>query len=142
LSQGFLNLLGKERKGTIVNLTTGLALMVMPTTSSYSLSKLVIIQLQAYIAAENPNVTAVALHPGIVKTDMTNPIFEPFALDTPALIGGVGVWLSTEPAAFLSGKYIESNWSVEDLVAKKDEIVSKELLSIILKGEFGSEQFE
>jgi NAD(P)-dependent dehydrogenase (short-subunit alcohol dehydrogenase family) len=91
LSQGFLKLLGKEKKGTIVNLTTGLALMVMPTTSSYSLSKLVIIQLQAYIAAENPNVTAVALHPGIVKTDMTNPIFEPFALDTPTLIGGVGV---------------------------------------------------
>jgi hypothetical protein len=98
--------------------------------------------LQAYIAAENPNVTAMALHPGIVKTDMTNPIFEPFALDTTTLIGGVGAWLSTEQAAFLSGKYIESNWSVEDLVAKKDEIVSKRLLSIILKGEFGSERFE
>jgi hypothetical protein len=98
--------------------------------------------LQAYIAAENPNVTAVALHPGIMKTDMTNPIFEPFALDTPALIGGVGVWLSTEQAPFLSGKYIESNWSVEDLVVKKDEIVSKGPLSIILKGEFGSEQLE
>jgi NAD(P)-dependent dehydrogenase (short-subunit alcohol dehydrogenase family) len=125
-----------------VNLTSALALTAMPIASSYGLSKLVVIQLQAYIAAEHPNITAVALHPGIVKTDMTHPIFEPFALDTPALIGGVGVWLSTEQAAFLSGKYIESNWSVEDLVAKKDEIVSKGLLSIILKGEFGSSQFE
>jgi NAD(P)-dependent dehydrogenase (short-subunit alcohol dehydrogenase family) len=96
LSQGFLKLLGKKRKGTIVNLTSALALTAMPIASSYGLSKLVVIQLQAYIAAENPNVTAVALHPGIVKTDMTHPIFEPFALDTPALIGGVGVWLSTE----------------------------------------------
>jgi NAD(P)-dependent dehydrogenase (short-subunit alcohol dehydrogenase family) len=142
MSQGFLKLLGKEKKGTIVNVTSALGLTVVPGFSSYSLSKLVTFQLQAFIGAENPNVTAVAMHPGIVKTDNTHPAFEPFAKDTPALPGGLGVWLATEQAAFLNGKYIESNWSVEDLVAKKEEIVSKGLLSIALKGEFGSAQFE
>ena len=136
-----MKLLG-DKKGSVVNLTTGAAVMVFPTMSSYSISKLASLQLAAFVAAENPNVTAVALHPGIAMTDMTLPMFVPFAKDTPELIGGVGVWLATEKAAFLSGKYIESNWSVDDLAARKDEIVSEGKLTISLKGEFGKQQFE
>lgn len=109
ITQGFLRLLGKERKGSIVTLTTAAAVMVFPGMSSYSLSKLASMQLQAFIAAENPNVTAVALHPGIVLTDMTLDYFLPYAKDTPELVGGVGVWLSTEKAEFLNGRYIEAN---------------------------------
>jgi NAD(P)-dependent dehydrogenase (short-subunit alcohol dehydrogenase family) len=136
-----LGLLG-EKKGTIVNLTTGAAIMVFPTMSSYSISKLASLQLTAFVTAENPNVTAVALHPGIVMTEMTLPMFFPFAKDTPELIGGLGVWLATDKAAFLTGKYIESNWSVDDLTARKDEIVSEGKLTISLKGEFGKKQFK
>jgi len=141
VTQGFLKLLGKDGKGSIVNMTSGLALISFPGMSSYSLSKLVALQLQAFIAVENPNVTAIALHPGIVMTEMTTDDFKPFAKDTPELVGGVGVWLSTEKAAFLNGKYIESNWSVNDLAARKEEIVSDGKLSLVLKGEFGKEQF-
>jgi NAD(P)-dependent dehydrogenase (short-subunit alcohol dehydrogenase family) len=136
-----LKLLGKGRKGSIVNMTSGLALMTVPGRSSYSLSKLLILQLQAFIAVENPNVTAIALHPGIVMTQMTTDNFKRFAKDTPELVGGVGVWLSTEKAVFLNGKYVESNWSVDDLAARKEEIVSEGKLSLVLKGEFGKEQF-
>lgn len=110
--------------------------------SSYSLSKLVNLQIQVFVAAEISNVTAVAIHPGIVMTDMAMDMFVPFAKDTPELIGGLGVWLATDQAAFLDGKYIGSNWSVEDLVARKDEILSEGKLSILLKGEFGKKQFE
>ncbi|TVY38702.1 Short chain dehydrogenase, partial [Lachnellula subtilissima] len=136
-TQGFLKLLGTEAKGSIVNMTSGLAVMTVPGMSSYSLSKLAILQLQAYIALENPNVTAIALHPGIVKTEMTAGAFQRFALDTPELVGGIGVWLSTEKAAFLNGKYVSSNWSVDDLAARKEEIVSGGKLSLILKGDLG-----
>ena len=115
--------------------------MTVPGMSNYSLSKLVALQLQAFVAAENPNVTAIALHPGIVLTEMTTGDFKPFAKHTPELVGGIGVWLSTEKAAFLNGKYVESNWSVEDLAARKEEIVSEGKLSLVLKGEFGKEQF-
>lgn len=51
-------------------------------------------------------------------------------------------WLSTEKAEFLNGKYIETNWSVEELVARKDEIVSEGKLSLAFKGTFGHAQFE
>lgn len=141
MTQEFLKLLGEERKGSIVNLTSAVAVMVFPGMSAYSLSKLAITQMLAFVAAENPNVTAVAMHPGIVMTDMTLDFFVPFAKDTPGLVGGVAVWLSTEKAAFLSGKYIESNWSVDDLVTRKEEIVSQGKLKIDLIGELGQEQF-
>ncbi|KAH9218601.1 putative oxidoreductase ucpA [Leptodontidium sp. 2 PMI_412] len=142
ITQGFLRLLGKERKGSIITLTTAAAVMVFPGMSSYSLSKLASMQLQAFIAAENPNVTAVALHPGIVLTDMTLDYFLPYAKDTPELVGGVGVWLSTEKAEFLNGRYIEANWSVDDLSARKEEIIAQGKLSVRLEGDFGHEQFE
>jgi hypothetical protein len=96
----------------------------------------------AYIAAESPNVTAVALHPGIVMTDSTMDVFKQFALDTPELVGGTAVWLSTEKAAFLSGRYVAANWSVDELARRKDEIVSKGELTIQIAGKLGKEQFE
>jgi len=142
LTQGFLRLLGKEKKGSIVTLSTSAAFMVFPGMSCYSLSKLASTQLQTFIAAENPNVTAISLHPGLVLTDMTMDAFRPYAKDTPELVGGVGVWLATEKAAFLNGRYIESNWSVDDLVARKEEIVGGKKLSLKLEAELGSEQFE
>lgn len=124
-----------------MNMTSGLALMAAPGLSSYSLSKLAALQLQAFVAAENPNVTATSLHPGIVLTEMVTEYFKPFAKDTPGLVGGTGVWLATEKASFLGGKYVAANWSVDDLVARKEEIVAGGKLSVVLKGEFGQDQF-
>jgi len=109
VTQGFLKLLGKERKGAIINLTTFAAHMPFPGLSSYSISKLALTQLQAFVAVECPNVTAVAVHPGLILTDATLDYFKPFAKDSPELLGGLGVWLATEKAAFLSGKYVEVN---------------------------------
>ncbi|PVH71991.1 NAD(P)-binding protein [Cadophora sp. DSE1049] len=140
ITQGFLQLLGKEKKGSVINLTTGAAVSTFPGISSYAISKLIHIQLAAYIAVENPNVTAVALHPGTVHTDMTLDSFVRFSLDTPELVGGVGVWLATDKAAFLTGKYVSANWDVEELVERKDEITGGKL-SVALVGDFGQEQF-
>lgn len=142
ITQGFLQLFDIEKKGTVINLTSGAAFAVLPGISGYAISKLGSLQLAAYVAAENPNVTAVALHPGLVMTDMTMDAFKPFALDTPELVGGVGVWLATEKAAFLSGRYICAHWSVDDLVERKEEIVSEGKLTIQLNGKLGKEQFE
>lgn len=110
--------------------------------SGYSISKLATVQLTAHLAAAYPNVTAVALHPGLVETDMMHDAFRRFNLDSPALVGGLAVWLSSEKAKFLTGRVIASNWSVDDLVERKDEIASGKLLQIDLTGTFGKGQFE
>jgi NAD(P)-dependent dehydrogenase (short-subunit alcohol dehydrogenase family) len=110
--------------------------------AGYSISKLASLQLMAHIAAAYPNITTVSLHPGLVDTDMIRDEFKVFNLDSPALVGGVGVWLSSEKAKFLTGRVVASNWSVDDLVERKEEIVSGNLLQIDLTGTFGKSQFE
>lgn len=99
----------------------------------------------SYVAAENPNVIATALHPGVIPTAMTKDYFMRFALDTPELVGGVGVWLAgwTGPErGFLSGRFVAANWDVEDLVARREEILERNLLKVGLNAVLGAEQFE
>lgn len=128
---------------TIVNLVTGGAWQVFPFMSGYSISKLAALQLMAHVAEAYPNVTAVALHPGLVDTDMLLDSFRRFSLDSPDLIGGLAVWISGgERSKFLSGRIVVSNWSVEDLVERKAEIEAGGLLKIDMVGTLGKEQFQ
>ena len=142
MTQGFLKLVGDSKLATIINITSYGGIAVIPSTSSYSLSKLVQIQMQRFVAAENPNITAISLHPGTVLTPITKPFFVKFSKDTPALAGGVAVWLATEQAKFMNGRYMGANWSVKEMMERKEEIVSKRLLLMELQGTFGKAQFE
>ena len=54
------------------------------------------------------------------------------------LAAGTAVYLASPQARFLSGRYVSANWDVDELEARKDEIVKKDLLKMDLKGEFGS----
>lgn len=135
----FLQLLGSEREGTLIGLSSAAAFMVAPGVSAYSLAKLADLQLTRYISVENPNVTAVSFHPGIILTDMHEEArgFRHFAKDTPELAGGVAVWLCTKAATFLNGRYVAVNWAVDELLERKEEIIAGDLLKIQLSGEFG-----
>jgi NAD(P)-dependent dehydrogenase (short-subunit alcohol dehydrogenase family) len=132
----FLQLLGTEQKATYIGLTSLAATAVIPGLSGYALAKLGSQQLTAYVAAENPNVTAVAYHPGVVTTDMHNEMkdFQPFAFDTPELSGAVAVWLATEAATFLTGRYVTLNWAVDELLALKEEITGSDALKLKVGG--------
>lgn len=68
--------------------------------------------------------------------------FKRFALDTPELIGGTVVWLATDAAKFLSGRFISANWSVDDLVKQKDQILASSDLKLTYAGKFGLDQFK
>jgi NAD(P)-dependent dehydrogenase (short-subunit alcohol dehydrogenase family) len=131
-----------ETRGHIVTLVTGGAWLIIPNMAGYSLSKLAALQTTTYFAAQYPNITAISLHPGLVPGAMTRPEFKHFEPDTPELVGGISLWLASDEAHFLSGRVVTSNWDVEDLVARKDEIVGKGLLQMQLAGTFGKEQFD
>jgi NAD(P)-dependent dehydrogenase (short-subunit alcohol dehydrogenase family) len=108
------------------------------------MSKLAAFELMTYVAAENPNIVAVALHPGVVNTEMTIDSFKRFALDTPELVGGMGVWLAAwegTDIGFLSGRFVSANWDVDDLVARKEEIVKGNLLKMDINAQLGAVQF-
>ncbi|KAB5570411.1 hypothetical protein GE09DRAFT_706997 [Coniochaeta sp. 2T2.1] len=140
----FISLLPADSPAVIANLVTSVTYKPLPYMSGYILSKLGSQQLTASIAAGYPNITAVNIHPGLYDTDILNPAFRKFNLDDPSLIGGTLVWLGAdaERAKFLSGRTIDANWDVDGLVARKEEIVSKDLLVLDWKGPFGKEQFE
>ncbi|KAL2807901.1 oxidoreductase [Aspergillus granulosus] len=137
MTQQFLQLNGTASEVIIINITSAAALTSTPRLSSYSVSKLCQIQLQSFVRAENPNVRAISLHPGIVMTRMTPPAFHRFARDTFELVGGVAVWLASKQAAFMNGRYISVNWSVDELLERKEEIISNGLLEVGLQGKFG-----
>ncbi|KAH8893104.1 NAD(P)-binding protein [Thozetella sp. PMI_491] len=132
----------KETPATIINLVTLAAWKIFPHLSGYGISKAGALQLAEYIAAGYPNITNISVHPGLVDTDMLMDQFRRFTRQTPELIGGLAVWLSHPHARFLSGRTIGSHWSVEDLVARKEEIMSKSLLHSDLKGDFDGSRFQ
>ncbi|KAH6654688.1 hypothetical protein BKA67DRAFT_592707 [Truncatella angustata] len=142
VSRAFLRSIpSKETRATIINLTTNAAWKAFPNLSGYAISKLGGLSLTQHIAAGYSNVTAVNLPPGLVDTDMLMEQFKRFTQQTPELVGGIAVWLSHPHASFLSGRTIGSHWDVENLLARKDEIVSKNLLIVDLTGNVDGAQF-
>lgn len=127
---------------TIINITSAGAWSIVPPQSAYCLSKLLALQQVPFIAEAYPNITAIALHPGLVDTDMLPPAFKYFDLDTPELVGGFGVWLSHAHAKFLSGRFVAAQWSVDELLQRKDEILNGRQLKVTVTGPFGPKQFE
>jgi NAD(P)-dependent dehydrogenase (short-subunit alcohol dehydrogenase family) len=116
----------------------------MPFMAGYVTSKLATVQLNANIAAAYPSINAVNIHPGLIETEMLKEPFKRFNMDDPSLTGGTLAWLAAdhERSRFLSGRTIHANWDVEGLVARRDEIVKENLLTIGLQGKFGKDQFE
>ena len=50
------------------------------------------------------------------------------------------VWATGPQADFLKGRLVWANWDIDELVAKSDEIVQKDLLTLGLRG-FEYEEF-
>ncbi|KAL7792860.1 NAD(P)-binding protein [Trichoderma afarasin] len=130
---------------TIINISSSAAWLVYPVSDAYSVSKLASQQWCTMLnAAYGGTLTVVSIHPGLVATDMMQPFFEKFNMDSPLLAGGLCTWVAadTERSAFLSGRVISANWDVEELVARKADIVAKNELTVDLVGTFGKEHFK
>ena len=140
VTRAFLSTLKPDQPAHIVYMSSGAGLVTLPGQSAYGITKLVDLRLAAYAAAEYPHVSVTAMHPGIILTDMANgnDMFEPYAKDTPLLAGSIANWLTSKEASFLRGRYITANWDVNELIARKEEIVSKDLLTVQLSGLVGT----
>jgi hypothetical protein len=61
--------------------------------------------------------------------------------DDVQLPGQFAVWLASEDAAFLKGRFVWANWDVRELLERKGEFESDpELLKVALKGDPVSEK--
>lgn len=115
----------------IISLNTTAAYSVhVPQLSSYCASKAALARWSELIAEDVPETTArfISIHPGAVSTAMLiksglDGVFPPTDLK---LTGDFIAWASSEEARFLAGRFAWVNWDVDDLVAAKEEIVSKD----------------
>lgn len=131
-----------DSTATIINVTTAGAWSIIPPSSGYCLSKLVGLQLIPFISESYPNITAIALHPGMLDTGMFHESMRHFDLDTPDIAGAFAVWLSHPHAKFLSGRFVAAQWSVDQLLDRKDEILGGRQLLLTVPGPFGPKQFQ
>ncbi|KAJ5372041.1 oxidoreductase short chain dehydrogenase/reductase family [Penicillium concentricum] len=131
VTAAFLRLIGQtpEIKPTVVNLISTIAL-TPPSLSSYFISKLSVAKMTEFVTAENPNVTAYSLSPGIVLTSMTLDSFKPFAKDSAELTGAVTVYLAAKRPEYLNGRHLSANWDLEELETRQSEFASSDKLKV------------
>lgn len=78
---------------------------------------------------------AFSLDPGGVVTDMAADLPERILatlVDTPELAANTLVWLTKDRKEWLSGRLMVVNWDVDELGAKKEEVVKGDKLKVRL----------
>jgi NAD(P)-dependent dehydrogenase (short-subunit alcohol dehydrogenase family) len=130
----------------LINVSSGSAWGVWPNLAGYANSKLALIHYTTTLAASYPGtVLAISINPGLNDTNILPAGLRAANLNynDPALTGGNLVWLVADPARslFLNGRMISVEWDVDELVARKEEITSKNLLTMQFNATLGPEQF-
>ncbi|KAF7550349.1 hypothetical protein G7Z17_g5777 [Cylindrodendrum hubeiense] len=119
-----------ERATVIHNSSSVIHLPFLEGYSSYRASKLAAYKLFEYYHEENPSLTVIHFHPGLIGgTGLSGKIsasVEKFGLvyDDVALSGDFAVWAASEEAKFLNGRFVWAAWDVNELKAIKDEIAA------------------
>ncbi|KAK4960599.1 hypothetical protein LTR10_003495 [Elasticomyces elasticus] len=165
VTRAFLPLLLKTPNGMkqIVNLTSIGSALVMPGGSGYNTSKLAISRFTECISAEYPEVLSYSVHPGgvsqtyciiiyatyredgigvslMVATELASGLPEallPLLTDKPQLAADTMVWLTAERREWLQGRYISATWDMYELLQKRQEIMSGDLLKAKMRVEYG-----
>lgn len=124
----------------VVNLSSLACNTMLPNASSYCVLKAALNRVTEYTAAEaiGLGIQAIALHPGgIPDTDLTSKSAEwmmPYYTETAELSGQTVVYLSTNDAAYLNGRYIDARWDLEELKSHKERILREDLLKTSMLG--------
>jgi len=124
--------------GRIVNVSSGAAYFPVAggtthgMSSAYMASKAAVLRLTEALAGETvgTGVTAFAVSPGTVKTDMTASLFaddwdDPELWSEPTLMADLIEFIDTGAVDALSGRFIHAAWHEwRDLPARIDEIIA------------------
>ncbi|OGE53604.1 hypothetical protein PENARI_c007G07335 [Penicillium arizonense] len=118
----------EDKPITFINLTTaGIIFPPFPGMGAYVSSKMAAVKVLQSFAVENPQVRLHNVHPGFLETAMSAKLSEsiklPFAFDEISLPADFLVWIVSPEAEFLKNKIVFSAWDVDELKARKNEIV-------------------
>ncbi|KAL3445399.1 hypothetical protein BJX65DRAFT_309868 [Aspergillus insuetus] len=123
------------RNPVIINISSGAAVLdYVPGIGCYASSKLATLKMYSDLGFEETarGSRIFHLHPGSVQTAMSAPGAR--SPDTAELSADFAVWLTSPEAQFLHNRLIYANWDVDELLAKKPTIVSRDYLKIGVTG--------
>lgn len=142
ISRSCIPLLLKGDQKTLIAVSSVGAHIVMPGLSAYQPSKLAVLRLMEFAAAEHKDqgLVALAVHPGNILTDIVggghgmDEQLKSIFTETPELCADSLVYLTTESREWLSGRYINCTWDLPELTSspKKDQIIEHDLLKVRL----------
>jgi NAD(P)-dependent dehydrogenase (short-subunit alcohol dehydrogenase family) len=109
------------------------AQLLTPGASDYQTSKHAINRLCEFVKLDHgeDGIKCFAIHPGGVPTTLAKNMPEAIhasLVDKPELAAGFIVWLCSGKADWANGRYLSSNWDVQELVRMKDRIIADDLL--------------
>jgi NAD(P)-dependent dehydrogenase (short-subunit alcohol dehydrogenase family) len=129
---------GAGKPGIVVTISSmGAYKLMAPKFSAYASSKLAVARLMESLTCDVPETEArfFSVHPGVVKTDMyyKSGMGGLFILTDGRLTAQFVVWLATEQAAFLNGRFVWVNWDIKELLELKGRILENDLLRTAIK---------
>ncbi|ROV92438.1 hypothetical protein VPNG_09577 [Cytospora leucostoma] len=126
--------------GIVLNVSSRSSYVTAPGMSAYQISKSALNRLTEFIDKEHASqgVVAIAFHPGGVsgtKAAETAPewLRQTFN-DTPALAAATALYLTLPRARYLSGRFINAQWDMEELETYRERIISEDLLKMRVLG--------
>lgn len=137
VTQKFLNAKVERKEAIVITVNTiGAHLGTMvPRLSAYSASKAASLRMIECFQAENPEIRFVSIHPGRVATDMaTKSELTGMEFTDIDLSANFILWATTLEADFLKGRFAWVNWDIDELKARRSEILEKDLLKYTLGG--------
>ena len=104
--------------------------------AGYNSSKLGQTRMFESLRFEHPEVRFMSIHPGELDTDGFDKSGAPRPenMTEGKLAGQFFVWATTDEAEFLSGRFVWAEWDIDELKARKDEILEKDLLLTTIDG--------
>ncbi|KZV64868.1 NAD-P-binding protein [Peniophora sp. CONT] len=113
----------------------------MPLMADYCISKHTINRFVEILALDYSEIPIYAVHPGAIWTPGSTEFLESMGIksvaqmpDSVELAAATFLWLTARNAEFLSGRYVHANWDLNEVLAKKEEIVRDNLLVTKLAG--------
>ncbi|KAI0248573.1 NAD-P-binding protein [Lactifluus subvellereus] len=107
-----------EAKGSIIVITSVLGHLRIPFMSDYGSSKFLLGRLVEFAALEYPELRIFALHPGVVRTTLSQESFGAdgtnWTFDPASLPAGTMLTISAGKADWLRGRYWSSNWDLNE----------------------------